>query len=229
MKTSQSQRPRTCCGFTVISLFVFLLGGMAAAAAPDLTITDFWEQNHHVQFRIRNAGDATCGTGHTVALGVDGSLQDTVTINSKMLPGTSIVATFPKFYWQCSADGQHVLTVVADYYQAIQESSEKNNDRQETWICDVTAPKITSGPGAIDVTQDSARIVWTTNEDSDSVVKYGRKPGTYTEQTSSSLMTTNHQVLLKNLAADAKYYYIVESSDAGGNTVQSSQRSFQII
>ncbi|MBN2128859.1 MAG: fibronectin type III domain-containing protein, partial [Sedimentisphaerales bacterium] len=221
---SNCTRPRR--SFVVLAI-LFFAAGPAAAAAPDLLITDFWEQNHQVQFRIRNAGDATCGTGHVAALFANGKIQDTVAINSKLLPGTSMVGTFPKFYWQCSQDGQHALEVVADYHSAIQESNEKNNTRQETWICDLTPPKITSGPSATDITVSSARIVWTTNESCDSVVRYGVKPGTYPTQVSSSVMTANHQVLLKNLDADRTYYYIVESTDAGGNTVQSQQHSFK--
>jgi len=94
-------------------------------------------------------------------------------------------------------------------------------------VHDATPPKITSGPSATNITETSAQIIWTTNEDSDSVVRYGVKPGVYPTQASSSLMTANHQVLLKNLDADTKYYYIVESSDASGNTAQSQEHSFQ--
>jgi len=225
---SQWQWSCICTRRSMVALAILLLAaGLAAAAGPDLVISDFWEQNHLVQFRIRNAGDVTCGTGHTVALFANGKIQDTVTINDKLLPGASMVGTFPKFYWQCSQDGQHTLAVVADYGQAIQESNEKNNTREETWICDATPPKITSGPSATNITETSAQIIWTTNEDSDSVVRYGVKPGVYPTQASSSLMTANHQVLLKNLDADTKYYYIVESSDASGNTAQSQEHSFQ--
>ncbi|HSW00577.1 MAG TPA: hypothetical protein VLI39_10420 [Sedimentisphaerales bacterium] len=49
--------------------------------------------------------------------------------------------------------------IVADVYDTVSESNEKNNSRTETWICDVTPPQIIQGPQATDITETSASIV----------------------------------------------------------------------
>ncbi len=229
MKTSQALYPLNP---ALLAIIASLLLGAAAVAAPpangpDLVVTDFWEVNHQVKFQIRNAGNATCPSGHRAVLTLDGTALDSLNISVTLAPGESFEGTFPKFYWQCSQDGSYVLAVIADYDDKITEAYETNNKREETWVCDSTPPKIISGPTASNITTTSADIDWLTNESSDSVVRYGKKPGVYSDQASDTAMTTSHHVPLKNLTEGTKYYYVVQSSDASNNTVQSQERSFQ--
>jgi alkaline phosphatase len=81
---------------------------------------------------------------------------------------------------------------------------------------DVTPP-IISEVASSDITQTDATITWTTNEASNSVVRYGTtKPPT--SQASDAAMVTGHSVTLTGLAVGTTYSYEVKSTDAAGNT-----------
>ena len=62
-----------------------------------------------------------------------------------------------------------------------------------------------------------ATITWTTDEPSDSVVKYGTTTA-LGNTTSDSTMVTNHKIILTDLLPDTTYYYEVQSTDASNNT-----------
>jgi carbonic anhydrase len=85
-----------------------------------------------------------------------------------------------------------------------------------TLEADVTPPAM-SGIQAVNIRATSATIVWTTDEPSDSVVRYGNTTALgYTE--SYALFVTDHSVELTGLVQGATYYYEVESTDDSGNT-----------
>lgn len=79
------------------------------------------------------------------------------------------------------------------------------------------------------VTRTSANIVWSTNENADSVVKYGTTSGTYTNTVSDSTMEVNHEISLTNLTAFTTYYYIVESTDSTSHKTTSDEYSFSAV
>jgi len=91
---------------------------------------------------------------------------------------------------------------------------------------DVTPPVITSGPTVNDLSAGGARITWTTDEASNSVVRYG--PDTTLTFTSSvAFLTVNHSVwLLSGIFPDSTVYYRVESTDAALNVVRGDRLSF---
>jgi beta-lactamase superfamily II metal-dependent hydrolase len=76
------------------------------------------------------------------------------------------------------------------------------------------------------VTETSAEIVWSTNEQANSTVKYGTTPGSYPNTVSSGDLELNHQLTLSSLTVATNYYYIVESTDATSNTTTSAEYSF---
>jgi hypothetical protein len=209
------------------------LGVFAPAAAraqallPDLVVTDFWEQKGVISFTLKNEGTKTAEAGHTAFLSVDGHDVDTAYVGVTIVPGKTYTGTFNQYSWKCTASGKYTLAVRADGTDKIAELNEKNNSRQEVWTCDVTAPVITSGPTVSNITQTSARIRWTTDENSDSVVRYGPVPLQYTGTKSSQVPTTDHSLLLDNLQADTLYYFVAESTDGAGNTVRSKEKSFR--
>ncbi|MBP7049611.1 MAG: fibronectin type III domain-containing protein [Phycisphaerae bacterium] len=213
----------------VAAVCLFPAATVLAQAAPDLVVVDQWEASGTVHFTVKNSGTTTAKSGHSATLAVDGTLVDAAFVPNPMLPGDTYSGAFLQYSWQCTADGSHTVLVRTDAYDIVPESNEKNNTRQETWICDVTAPKITDGPEATNVTQTSAWIVWTTNEDSDSLVRYGTSSQIYKFSESSQKMTTAHKIPLDGLKADTRYYYVVESTDAHGNTVQSKERTFRTL
>jgi len=91
---------------------------------------------------------------------------------------------------------------------------------------DTTPPSI-SNITPTNITSNSATITWQTNEPSTSLVKYGTSPGDYTLQKYDSSPVTSHSITLTDLSADTTYYFVVNSTDAGGNTNQSSEYSFK--
>lgn len=97
---------------------------------------------------------------------------------------------------------------------------------------DTTAPVI-SGASATSTTYNSAHIVWTTNEKSDSKVWYGTStPVIATSSTSivsSAILVKSHDLALTGLSASTTYYYLVQSADASGNIGTSTQQSFTTL
>ncbi len=79
------------------------------------------------------------------------------------------------------------------------------------------------------VSRTSAVIEWSTNESSDSVVKYGTTAGSYPYTASNSSMTVNHGITLSGLTQFTTYYYIVESTDSTNNTSTSEEYSFSAV
>lgn len=80
---------------------------------------------------------------------------------------------------------------------------------------DRTAPVITGGPIAVDVTAHAATISWTTNEPSTSEVTYS--DGTITRTGSADGYVLRHAVRIANLASATTYSVTVASRDPYGN------------
>jgi PKD repeat protein/fibronectin type 3 domain-containing protein len=83
---------------------------------------------------------------------------------------------------------------------------------------DINPPVIVKGPIAEEVTEESAVVVWLTNEVSTSVVQYATFDDFRNPQTvSSDDLVEEHRVALTGLTADTRYFYRVRSTDAAGN------------
>jgi phosphodiesterase/alkaline phosphatase D-like protein len=91
---------------------------------------------------------------------------------------------------------------------------------------DVTAPVI-SEVVAVDITETSARITWTTDEPATSQVQYGLIAGFYfTPSPLSDALVVSHSVGLSGLAAGTTYHYRVISADAWNNEARSGDYTF---
>ncbi len=192
----------------------------------DLVVVDFWEENQQIQVQIQNQGSSTCASGHILALTVNNQNVDNVMVSTTLDAGKSLTTVFPKYTWQCSQDGPVYLLVQVDVDNVIQETDENNNYRQETWICDVTAPVIISGPEAQQIGTESARIVWTTDEDSDSTVRWGTQSDHYAKLIYRGTLTSQHSLDLTQLTPATQYFYRVRSSDEAGNRIESQEFTF---
>ena len=88
---------------------------------------------------------------------------------------------------------------------------------------DTTLPVI-SNVASSDITYNSARITWDTDEPSNSKVKYGTTtPPTSTKSDSS--MVTSHTITLTDLLPETTYYYEVQSTDIKFNTAIDNNNS----
>lgn len=200
--------------------------GPLQQAAPDLVITDVWAADADICHQIRNVGDAEAPAGHESVLYIDGaaSAGDTVTVT--MAPGERLNRCFGFSQWQCTSS-EDTINICADNQNYITESNDANNCTEESWLCDATPPQIIAGPTASNVLTASAVITWTTDEDSNSMVHFGRYAGKYEGQESSGQLSKTHAVPLTGLQPATVYRYVVESTDASSNTVASREGFFE--
>ncbi len=207
-----------------------ILLAMAARglAAPDLVVTDIWQDDGRIRFQLRNIGDAQTAQDFEVALSINASPQATEAVTSSIDVGQRYNGVFSKYVWQCTGL-KDTLMVRADSGYDIKESDEGNNDRQEQWSCDVTGPQIVLGPEVTDITRTMAKVVWKTDEPATGAVRYDLKAGLLGQHQGSSEYDTQHEIGLSNLKAGQTYQYVVESADAAGNMVRSEVGVFRTL
>jgi hypothetical protein len=92
-------------------------------------------------------------------------------------------------------------------------------------INDTTSPILTNTT-VTNITNNSARITWRTDEFADSVVKYGKNSTVYTKVCMDELFVKEHFVALKGLSPGITYYFIVNSTDRSGNSAESLEYWF---
>ena len=90
---------------------------------------------------------------------------------------------------------------------------------------DITPPVITN-ISVTSITKDSAIISWETSEPSDSMLKYGTQVGSYTEMVHNASYAMHHNIVLTELIPNTTYYYVVNSTDPGDNSVESTEYNF---
>jgi len=125
----------------------------------------------------------------------------------------------------CSDNLDNVVSVDEESFATLEE-------QVGTSEVDSTAPEI-SGVDAGSITGESATISWDTDEEANSLVRYGISSDEYENMAGNALVNydtaeyvTSHEVIVNNLTPDTKYYYTVISIDASGNIGESSQESF---
>ncbi|CAD6492632.1 MAG: hypothetical protein EMLJLAPB_00336 [Candidatus Argoarchaeum ethanivorans] len=120
-------------------------------------------------------------------------------------------------------EGTHSVNVSAK--DAAEKTGWNNSTSYTATTPDTTAPVITDvangTPSASSVT-----ITWTTDEASDSVVKYGTVSGDYPYTKSNTAMVTSHSITLTGLDPSTTYYFVVSSTDASDNSAQSAEHNF---
>jgi len=107
---------------------------------PDLIIEDIWNVGSTIYYRIKNQGGANAGAS-TSKLWVDGVEKATDSVGS-LAAGASSDESFATYSWSCSG-ASDTIKVCADVGNAVSESNENNNCREETWDCG--APPTCSG------------------------------------------------------------------------------------
>lgn len=106
-----------------------------------------------------------------------------------------------------------------------------NDDNNGTTTVDITAPTISSLITS-NITHNSAKVSWTTNESATNKVYYATVSPLNLETASvasTASSTTYHEINLTGLSASTTYYFVAESKDAAGNTATSSEQSFSTL
>lgn len=194
---------------------------------PDLVITEVIcdRNNSLIGYVVKNIGGEIAKEGHKTTLYVDGKEITHDLVGVDLDPGDTYESWFKEYEWpEC-----HNITVkvCADNYDQVKESDEGNNCLEKTCISYPISILITSGPNAVNATQDSAPIVWVTNKKSDSLVTYTDRTTGEENAVYDPSPVKNHQILLKGLKPRTTYRFYVVSKDQCGNSVISKSRVFE--
>jgi len=89
-----------------------------------------------------------------------------------------------------------------------------------------TTPPVLTNVRVEQVKQDSAIVLWETNEVADSFVYYGQT-ASYGESSADSSFLLYHSVLLQGLSPDKEYHFRALSADSSGNTGKGTDTVFK--
>uniref|UniRef100_A0A7C3J3E0 Fibronectin type-III domain-containing protein n=1 Tax=Candidatus Methanomethylicus mesodigestus TaxID=1867258 RepID=A0A7C3J3E0_9CREN len=199
---------------------------IAAFLRPDLIVTEIVgdANNSRVGFTVANQGNATAASSFAVRLLVGGQSYFE-TVPQGLAPGANHTSWFAGYVWPENTN--ITVTVTADFYNAVAELNEGNNELTKDLSRPVEPLRITQGPAVAVVDSDTAVITWQTNLNSNSSVTYGTTmiPGS---TCGNSTPTKNHYVALDGLLPGATYSFYVESWDDIGQRAISKQLTFEM-
>jgi len=112
---------------------------------PDLVITDIWNDNSTIYYKIKNKEDKKAGASNT-NLTIDGVFKASDSVAS-LEPGEERTESFI-YTWNCM-DKSDEIKVCADYMDDVAETDEENNCLKDTWTC--PPPDIWVSPTSFDV------------------------------------------------------------------------------
>lgn len=163
--------------------------------------------------------DAATGKPIPKARVTDGIGEDTTgatgTYAMDVLPGTRTVTT--------SATG---------YNDAVQRGvmvTENQRTSLDLQLTRDTAPPVISGVQVERISSAKATITWSTDEPSNSLVRYGTSPGAYRHTARGLSHATSHSVDMHGLSPGRAYYFTVSSTDEGGNSATSAESEFTAL
>jgi len=199
------------------------------AKLPDLTIAGSTcnYDKKAIEFILKNIGAGKVDKPFNMALYVDGTLKETKRITVTIDPGNVYSSAFETYVLTCS---NVKIRVVVDTGNELLESDETNNSLEKECKCegkDSIPPKIIEDPTVINITQNSAVVVWKTDEESDSYVFIGFKSGEYFDKKIDNNLVISHSVKLINLTPGTLYEFYVSSFDKSGNGVNSKTKYFK--
>ncbi len=191
---------------------------------PDLVITSIWNQDGTICYEVMNRAKIEVSKNYYTLLTIDGEERAEDLISQDLRPGEHLKRCFD---YECEIiPPVGVIAVCADSREDVVESDEGNNCLIETWEIDTTPPKIIEGP-FVSVETDSAVVSWVTDEDSNSIVKFGSCAGEYEGKEGGATFSQRHEVTLTGLAPLTVYHYIVQSADASKNVAVSDELFFE--
>ena len=122
--------------------------------------------------------------------------------------------------------GSGTFYFVVTAYNTSGIESVHSNEVSKTFTAPDTTPPAISGIASNSITSNSASLVWTTDELSDSQVQYGISTA-YGSSTSKNItMVTLHNQGLTGLLPSTTYHFRVLSMDAAGNLATSGDNTF---
>ncbi len=183
-----------------------------------------------------NASATLTGTGDTVNFSVD--LADNVQLSTyrfahnqsgTLTNGTSVDISGTSF----SVTEELTVTLfsgenICGQFFFNDTSGNTNNTNLSCFTVESTDPVISS-IATQPISDTSASITWTTNENANTTVDYGTISGSLDQVSEIADSTTSHSRGLTNLNRLTQYFYTVTSCDASQNCATSSETSFITI
>ena len=184
-----------------------VISDVANSAPTADTITITWETDEASDSRVMYGTES----GNYMAEGYDSAM---VTSHSIVLTGLSPDTVYYFVVNSTDASGNSVEGVESDF---------------ETEPTPDTTPPVISDVANSVPTADTSTITWETDEVCDSLVMYGTEPGNYVADEYDSAMVTSHSIVLTGLSPDTVYYFVVNSTDASGNSVEGVESNFETV
>ena len=104
-----------------------------------------------------------------------------------------------------------------------------------TGIMDSVTAKFSAGPGAVDITNTTATIMWSTSEQTITVLEYRTADASLPpeeqidEQLTDTNFLTDHSMVISGLPPATTFYYRVKATDAAGNELISIEKAFMTL
>jgi hypothetical protein len=206
-------------------LFLLTVGMVfcLTASAHALYVTLQWDANketdlagYKVYYRAGSSGGGVLGNYDGT-----GANEGDSPIEITLAQDENSDANTVEFTVSNLTDGQTYFFVVTAYdNEEPSNESGPSNEADTTSSTPDTTPPVLSNVQLASKTDTTAVIVWTTDEPSDSEVRYGTNSsswGNYPSQKTDSTMVSSHSITLTGLSQNTTYYFRAGSSDASGN------------
>ena len=196
---------------------------------PDLvidTVSCDWEDKE-ILFTIRNNGAVDVLDDFTVTLYVNDEKKKETLFTPHIAAGGTYHSSFDAAEILYGNDVD--ISLFVDFYDVIEEENEKNNHYQITCqpTIDTTSPLFVSGPSTTDITLDSAKITWETDEISNGMVRYGTILGAYAGEIHTNGFSKKQTIRIDHLKENTAYHCQVEVWDESGNKASSKTFFFK--
>ena len=121
------------------------------------------------------------------------------------------------------------------YYYKVRACDSANNcGADSTAVDELPTGKFTSPAGLVakpiisDISTTKAKIIWSTDRNSDSKIALGTESGKYSpSEIGNSDQVSSHEISLNNLAAGTTYYFKAKWTDEDGNSGSSQEMNFR--
>ncbi len=199
-----------------------IISAPTVTAVTESTATIVWDTDEPSNSQVRYAISAGTFSWSTYPLVKNSAAM--VTHHSVTLTG--LIYAQPYYFRVGSTDllGNGPNPLFTD------DHNPTNTELTFTTLADQTPPTITASPTVTGKTNATATIEWSTDEPSNSLVRYdtqSRTWATYASSQNEPAMVTNHSVTITGLSGNTTYYFRIGSTDAEGNgPTTSNQVSF---
>ncbi|MEM3062476.1 MAG: CARDB domain-containing protein, partial [Nitrososphaerota archaeon] len=190
---------------------------------PDLIIIEIKcdRSKSLIGYVIKNIGSEVAKGNHSTVLYVDGIMITRDFVGVDLKPGETFESWFKDYEWpECR---NITVKVRADDFDQVRESNEFNNALEKICISYPIPITIVSGPSVVNITQDSATIVWTTNKKSDSYVEYSERLSGGWNTIHDHNKVVEHVIKITGLKPRTTYMFIASSRDDCGNLVTTNR------